>query len=144
MGMEGRISRAISPIDEIEKVLDYAVSVIPRDKILMGFQIYARDWKIPFEEGQEADTISVQQAMDLAYEHMSEIQYDYVSQSPYFHYTDDEGNAHIVWFEDARSAQAKFDTVKDYGLRGISYWGLGYEFPQNLPLLSDNFQIRKL
>ncbi len=136
--------RAISPINEIEKVLDYAVSVIPREKILMGFQIYARDWKLPFEEGQEAATISIQQAMDIAYEHMSEIKYDYVSQSPYFHYTDAEGNAHEVWFEDARSAQAKFDTVKDYGLRGISYWGLGYEFPQNFPLLSDNFQIRKL
>ena len=143
-GWRGGYPRAISPINEIERVLDYAVSVIPRDKILMGFQIYARDWKIPFEEGQEADTISVQQAMELAYEHMAEIQYDYVSQSPYFHYTDAEGNAHEVWFEDARSAQAKFDTVKDYGLKGISYWGLGYEFPQNFPLLSDNFQIRKL
>lgn len=143
-GWRGGQPRAISPINEIEKVLDYAVSVIPRDKILMGFQIYARDWKIPFEEGQEAETISVQQAMELANEHMSEIKYDYVSQSPYFRYTDAEGNAHEVWFEDARSAQAKFDTVKDYGLRGISYWGLGYEFPQNFPLLNDNFQIRKL
>ncbi len=142
-GWRGGQPRAISPINEVEKVLDYAVSVIPRDKILMGFQIYARDWKIPFEEGHEADTISVQQAMEIAYEHMSEIKYDYVSQSPYFHYTDAEGNAHEVWFEDARSAQAKFDAVKDYGLRGISYWGLGYEFPQNFPLLSDNFQIRK-
>jgi len=75
---------------------------------------------------------------------MSEIHYDYVSQSPYFYYTDAEGNSHVVWFEDARSAQAKFDTVKQYGLRGISYWGLGYEFPQNFPLLADNFQIKKL
>lgn len=143
-GWRGGQPRAISPINEIEKVLDYAVSVIPRDKILMGFQIYARDWQLPFQQGQEADTISMQQAMDLAYEHMSEIKYDYVSQSPYFRYTDDAGNAHEVWFEDARSAQAKFDTVKEYGLRGISYWGLGYEFPQNFPLLNDNFQIRKL
>lgn len=143
-GWRGGRPRAISPINEIEKVLDYAVTVIPRDKILMGFQIYARDWQLPFREGQEADTISVQQAMNLAYEHMSEIKYDYVSQSPYFHYTDAEGNAHEVWFEDARSAQAKFDTVKEYGLRGISYWGLGYEFPQNLLLLADNFQINKL
>jgi len=74
---------------------------------------------------------------------MAEIHYEYESQSPYFHYTDAEGIAHEVWFEDARSAQAKFDTVKEYGLRGISYWGLGYEFPQNFPLLGSNFQIRK-
>ncbi|HPW99973.1 MAG TPA: LysM peptidoglycan-binding domain-containing protein [Sedimentibacter sp.] len=142
-GWRGGRPRAISPLNEIRKVLDYAVSVIPRDKILMGFQIYARDWKIPFEEGDEAATFSVQDAINLAYEHMAEIHYEYESQSPYFHYTDAEGIAHEVWFEDARSAQAKFDTVKEYGLRGISYWGLGYEFPQNFPLLGSNFQIRK-
>jgi spore germination protein len=142
-GWRGGIPRAISPLNEIKRVLDYAVSVIPKDKILMGFQIYARDWKIPFQEGDEATTISVQDAINLAYEHMAEIHYDYVSQSPYFHYRDAEGNIHEVWFEDARSAQAKFDTVKEYGLRGISYWGLGYEFPQNFPLLADNFQINK-
>ena len=39
--------------------------------------------------------------------------------------------------------QAKFDTVKSYGLAGISYWALGYPFPQNWALLEDNFIIRK-
>jgi hypothetical protein len=48
-----------------------------------------------------------------------------------------------VWFEDARSAQAKFDTVKEYNLRGISYWALGYPFPQNWVLLEDNFIVQK-
>lgn len=143
-GWRGGPPRAISPINEIEKVLDYATSVIPRNKILMGFQIYARDWKLPFASGDEAETISVDEAMRRAYEHMSEIRYDYVAQSPYFRYTDDEGNAHEVWFEDARSAQAKFDAVKEYDLRGLSYWGLGYPFTQNWLLLDDNFDVRKL
>ena len=49
-------AQAISPINEIKKVLDYAVTVIPRDKILFGFQIYARDWVLPFVEGSEAET----------------------------------------------------------------------------------------
>ncbi|MDF2948493.1 MAG: hypothetical protein K0R07_507 [Sedimentibacter sp.] len=143
-GWRGGQPRAISPINEIEKVLDYAVSVIPRDKILMGFQIYARDWTLPFAPGQEADTISVEEAMNIAYAHNAQIQYDYLAQSPFFRYSDNEGNAHEVWFEDARSAQAKFDTVKEYGLRGLSYWGLGYPFTQNWVLLKDNFEIKKL
>jgi spore germination protein len=142
-GWRGGPPRAISPINEIEKVLDYAVTAIPKEKILMGFQIYARDWKLPFVKGMTADTISSQDAMDLAYKHLAEIHYDYTAQSPYFHYTDEEGNPHEVWFEDARSAQAKFDAVKDYGLRGISYWGLGYPFPQNWVLLGENFNILK-
>lgn len=143
-GWRGGQPRAISPINEIERVLDYAVTVIPRNKILMGFQIYARDWTLPFEPGQEAETISIEEAMNRAYAHNAQIQYDYVAQSPYFRYTDGEGNAHEVWFEDARSAQAKFDAVKEYGLRGISYWGLGYPFTQNWALLADNFDIKKL
>lgn len=35
--------QAISPLNQIRRVLDYAVSVIPRNKIFFGFQIYARD-----------------------------------------------------------------------------------------------------
>ncbi len=143
-GWRGGQPRAISPVNEMRKVLDYAVTVIPRDKILMGFQIYARDWTLPFQPGQNAETISVEEAMERAYAHNAQIQYDYVAQSPFFRYSDENGNAHEVWFEDARSAQAKFDLVKEYGLRGLSYWGLGYPFTQNWTLLADTFDIAKL
>ncbi len=135
--------QAISPLNEIKKVLDYAVTVIPRDKILFGFQIYARDWLLPHVQGQEAETFSQQEAIRRAIQYGAAIQYDPVAQSPFYRYTDEQGRNHEVWFEDARSAQAKFDVVKDYNLRGISYWVLGYPFPQNWLLLKDNFTIRK-
>jgi spore germination protein len=135
--------RAISPIDQIRRVLDYAVSVIPRNKLFMGFQIYARDWLLPHKQGQSAETFSNQKAIERAIQYGAVINYDSVAQSPYYRYTDAQGRMHEVWFEDARSAQAKFDTVKEYGLRGISYWALGPAFPQNWALLGDNFIIRK-
>lgn len=136
--------RAISPINLIKNVLDYAVTVIPRNKIFFGFQIYARDWVIPHVQGQEAETFDMQEAIRRAVRYGAEIKYDTTAQSPYFRYTDENGVNHEVWFEDARSAQAKFDMVKDYGLRGISYWALGYPYPQNWVLLEDNFNIKKL
>jgi spore germination protein len=135
--------QAISPLNQIKRVLDYAVTVIPRDKIFFGFQIYARDWVLPHVPGTEADTFSQQEAIRRAVEHDVAIQYDETAQSPFFRYADDQGQTHEVWFEDARSAQAKFDTVKNYKLRGISYWVLGYPYPQNWALLEDNFTIRK-
>ncbi|WP_027399644.1 LysM peptidoglycan-binding domain-containing protein [Anaerovorax odorimutans] len=135
--------RAISPINEIKKVLDYAVTVIPKDKIYFGFQIYARDWLLPYKEGQEAETFSTQEAIKRAAKYGAEIKYDTVAQSPYYRYEDEKGRLHEVWFEDARSAQSKFDLVKDYNLKGISYWVLGYPFPQNWELLNDNFNIKK-
>ncbi|MDI3257911.1 MAG: glycosyl hydrolase family 18 protein [Kyrpidia sp.] len=136
--------RAISPADQIRAVLNYAVTVIPGNKILMGFQIYARDWRIPHVQGQQAETISVREAVRRAVQHGAEIHYDQQAQSPFFRYWDARGQGHEVWFEDARSAQAKFDLVKNYNLRGISYWVLGFPFPQNWLLLEENFQVRKL
>jgi spore germination protein len=136
--------QAVSPLNKIKDVLNYAVSVIPREKILMGFQLYARDWIIPHVQGQEAETYSPQEAVARALKYGVAIQYDPVAASPYFHYTDTQGKNHEVWFEDARSAQAKFNTIKEYQLRGVSYWVLGYPYPQNWALLGDNFTIKKI
>lgn len=136
--------RAISPVNEIRRVLDYAVSVMPRVKIFLGFQIYARDWVLPHVRGQEAETFSNKQALERAIRYGARIQFDEVAQSPFYRYWDAQGRQHEVWFEDARSAQAKFDLVKEYNLGGISYWALGYPFPENWALLEDNFTIRKL
>src|SRR5690606_40190140 len=63
-------------------------------------------------------------------------------QSPYYRYTDTSGQEHEVWFEDARSVQVKYETVREYGLRGVSYWVLGNPFPQNWPVLQSNFTIQ--
>jgi spore germination protein len=136
--------QAISPVHQIRRVLDYAVTVIPRDKIFMGFQVYARDWLLPHVQGQEAETFSPQEAVERAIRYGAMIQYDPIAASPFYRYVDSQGRTHEVWFEDARSAQAKFELVKEYQLRGISYWVLGYPYPENWALLEDNFRIRKL
>ncbi|AET68322.1 putative glycosyl hydrolase [Desulfosporosinus orientis DSM 765] len=135
--------QAISPLNQIKGVLDYAVSEIPKNKIFFGFQIYARDWVVPHIQGQVAETFSHQEAVSRALKYKAAIQYDSVAESPFYRYVDERGVNHEVWFEDARSAQAKFDTVKEYNLRGISYWVLGYPFTQNWELLEANFDIIK-
>src|SRR5690606_24228298 len=124
---------------------DYAVSVIPPEKIMMGAPLYGYNWTLPYVQGGPfAPTISPQAAVRLARDTGAIIQYDYTAQAPFFRYYDNQGREHIVWFEDARSMQAKFNLIKEYGLRGISYWVLGQAFPQNWVLLEDNFTIRKL
>ncbi|TQS71030.1 LysM peptidoglycan-binding domain-containing protein [Ornithinibacillus gellani] len=142
-GWAGGPPLAIAPINKVRDVLDFAVSVIPRNKIMMGIPLYGRDWKIPWEQGTIARTISPQAAVRLAKEHGAAIQYHEQYQSPFFRYTDDTGQQHEVWFEDARSMQVKYDTIKQYGIRGGSYWVLGNPFPQNWPVLQQNFFIKK-
>ncbi|NLO47333.1 MAG: LysM peptidoglycan-binding domain-containing protein [Clostridiales bacterium] len=142
-GWRGGPPQAISPIGPIKRVLSYAVSVMPKDKIFFGFQLYARDWLLPHQAGRQAETFSAQEARRRAVRYGAEIQYDEQAQSPFFRYRDEQGRMHEVWFEDARSAQAKFDAVKAYDLRGISYWALGYPFPENWFLLNENFTVIK-
>ncbi len=137
--------QAVSPIGPVRNVVEYAVSQIPSGKIFLGQNLYGYDWSTPYpsQGGSAAKALSPQQALAIAAEREVDIKYDYVAQAPHFKYTD-AGVQHEVWFEDARSIQAKFDLIKQFNLRGMMYWKLGLAFPQNWLLLEDNFTIRKI
>ena len=142
-GWAGGKPWAIAPINEVKKVLDYAVTVIPRNKILMGAPLYGRDWKVPWVDGTFAKSVSPQGAIDLASKYGVRIQYNDQYQSPFFKYWDENGQQHEVWFEDARSMLAKQMVVNDYRLRGLSYWVLGSAFPQNWVLQHSRYRVVK-
>ncbi len=133
---------AVAPIPNVRQVVDYAVTRIPREKINLGIPNYGYDWTLPFEQGvSRARTVSSLKAVQTAIENDAVIRYDERAQSPYFHYFKD-GKEHEVWFEDVRSMQAKFDLVKEYGLRGMGYWQIMNLFRANWLLLADQFWIR--
>ncbi|GER68516.1 glycoside hydrolase family 18 protein [Weizmannia acidilactici] len=142
-GYSGGPPMPVSPIGPVRDVLRYAVTEIPPNKILMGQNLYGYDWTLPFTPGDTARAVSPQQAIRLAARYNVPIQYDTRSEAPHFDYTDENNRRHTVWFEDARSIQAKFNLVKELGLRGISYWKLGLAFPQNWLLIADNFDVVK-
>lgn len=143
-GYSGGSPLPVSPIGPVRKVLEYAITEIPASKIMMGQNLYGYDWTLPYVAGGKyAQAISPQQAIQLASRYNVSIEYDRNAQAPHFRYRDENGDEHKVWFEDARSIQAKFDLVKELGLRGVSYWKLGLDFPQNWLLITDNFHITK-
>lgn len=143
-GYSGGPAMPVSPIGPVRQVLEYALSEMPGSKIMMGQNLYGYDWTLPYVAGGAyARALSPQAAIDLARNRGVAIQYDYQAQAPHFDYIDDEGKTHKVWFEDARSIQAKFNLIKELGLRGISYWKLGLPFPQNWLLIQDNFNVVK-
>ncbi|WP_066195211.1 LysM peptidoglycan-binding domain-containing protein [Gracilibacillus timonensis] len=143
-GYSGGPPMAVSPIGPVRDVVNYALTEMPANKILLGQNLYGYDWTLPYEPGGEyAQAVSPQQAVQLARDYNQAILYDEEAQAPYFFYTDEDGNRHEVWFEDARSIEAKFDLIREKQLRGISYWKLGLAFPQNWLLLGDQFHINK-
>lgn len=134
---------AVAPIHQVRRVVDYAVTEIPTEKINLGIPNYGYDWPLPFEQGvTAATTIGNVQAVQIAIEQNAEIQFDELSQSPFFTYMQD-GIEHEVWFEDVRSLQAKFNLIKEYQLRGCGYWQIMKWFRANWLLLQQNFYIIK-
>ena len=75
-------------------------------------------------------TLGNQEAVALAAQVGAEISFDQTAQAPAFFYVR-EGVGHQVWFEDARSIQAKLRLALGRGLGGAAYWNLLRPFAQN-------------
>ncbi len=136
---------AVAPLPNVRRVLEYALTEIPADKIFLGIPNYGYNWKLPYVQGESrAVTLGNLTAVELAISKGSEILYDEYSQSPYFYYTDPEGTKRVVWFEDVRSLNGKFLLVSENSLRGCGYWNLMRPFPQNYLLLNSLFRIEKI
>lgn len=134
---------AVAPIDKVEQVVRYAVSAIPPCKIFMGVPNYGYDWTLPYVEGESvAQSIGNVAAVEQAIAVGSFIDYDERAQTPHYNYF--RGNSeHEVWFEDARSIEAKLALAQRYGLRGVSIWNIMRWFPQLWQVLSANYVIEK-
>lgn len=136
--------RAISPLREVEAVISYAVTRIPSNKILMGMPNYAYDWETPWRQNDVANTITNTRALELALDNGANIMFDNSAQAPYFNYVDNRGNTRVVWFEDAKSLDARLNLVTKYKLAGVSYWTINNFFPVNWAVLTSKFKIVKV
>ena len=135
---------AVAPIDGVRRAVEFAMSRIPKDKILMGIPNYGYDWKIPHQPGTSATVVNNPGAVAIAMRSGVNIQFDEKAQTPWFRYTDANGQAREIWFEDARSIRAKLELVRELGIAGVSYWTVNNPFAANWTLLEGMFKVRKL
>lgn len=136
--------QAVSPVNKMRAVLDYAVTKIPPGKLLMGFSNYGYSWALPWRQGEGAKVISNAGAVDLASSVFAEIKFDPVAQAPHFIYTDAAGQQREVWFEDPRSVRARLALVSEYGLAGISWWTLNRLYRPGFLTLESMFGVEKI
>ncbi|ORX23517.1 glycoside hydrolase [Thermoanaerobacterium sp. PSU-2] len=122
----------IASIGFVRSVLDYAAKSIETKKIWLGMAVYGYDWA---EGSNYPRTLSYFQAIETAKNLGVKIEYDETAQESTYTYTVDSIK-HTVWFEDARSFQAKLPLVTQYGISGIAVWRLGQEDPNVWNILS--------
>lgn len=85
-----------------------------------------------------------EEAVQLAVQYGASIQFDERAASPFFYFTDEEARSNVVWFEDARSIQAKLRLNAEFDLYGISYWNLMRPFAGNWLVLVGMTRIRNV
>lgn len=133
---------AVAPLNKVRQVLEYALTKIPPEKIHLGIPNYGYDWTLPFVQGtSKARTIGNVEAVEIAIAQGVPISFDETAQSPYFTYVKD-GVTHEVWFEDVHSIYAKFGLIREFGLRGMSYWQIMRLFRANWLLKEGTFGPR--
>ncbi len=131
----------VAPLNKVRQVVEYALTEIPAEKILLGVPNYGYDWILPFVRGEsQAVTIGHVEAVQIAIANSVPIQYDEVAQSPFFLY-EREGVMHEVWFEDVRSLERKYDLIREFGLRGMGVWQIMRLFRAMWFLYEDMFEI---
>ncbi|MCL5952406.1 MAG: glycosyl hydrolase family 18 protein [Chloroflexi bacterium] len=144
-----------APIWWIRQVASYAVSRIPREKIILGIHLYAYDWG-----GKETTAMWWSDVQALKKRYGGEV-----------HYVDMDANGvvgesvltysvpgprcprhsldcdppppedHTVWFVDARYVRASWDLVKEFRLGGIVLWRPGGEDPAIWDVLKPSSSI---
>ncbi len=135
---------SVAPINELRYVLDYAVSIIPSQRILMGMTNYGFDWILPYAPGTAAKMLAFTQAEDIAAQAGATIRFDISSQSPYFYYEDDMGEIHMVWFDNEPSIRARLELVDAYNLGGVSFWTINLFSPASYQTLTALYDVRKV
>lgn len=132
---------AVAPLNKVREVVEYALTKIPAEKINLGIPNYGYDWTLPFVRGtSKAQSIGNIEAVQIAIVQSVPIQFDEIAQSPFFTYIQNN-QTHEVWFEDVRSIHGKFGLVREYGLRGMSYWQIMRLFRANWLLQEGEFSI---
>ncbi|MBO5305750.1 MAG: LysM peptidoglycan-binding domain-containing protein [Clostridia bacterium] len=139
--------QAVAPIDKVRRVVEYATSVIPREKIFLGTPNYGYDWRLPFVMGETvARSLSNAEAVSQAWEKNAAINFDEVAKAPYYNYYNRENGRpveHVIWFEDARSAEATMALIEEFSLRGFFVWNMMRFFPSLWLVANSSFPIRR-
>ncbi len=134
----------ISSIHNLDEFLKYVNAFIPPDKIIIGIPTIGYEWELPFLPGlSNINVLSYDSAVNLARVHNVAIEFDSLSQTPYFIYNYNN-TQHIVWFIDARTINALLDLVIKYNLHGSGIWNITLYNPQLWLIINSQFNIEKV
>lgn len=135
---------AVSPINQVRQTIQYAISVMPSQIILMGMPNYGHDWTLPLQAYSAARILSFNEAEALAKSAEAYVKFDPEMQVSYFNYVDSMGLEHVVWFDNEMGIRSRLKLVEDYNLAGVSFWTINNFSPASYQTLNTMYDVRKV
>ncbi len=116
----------VTPYWWLEQVIDWAVSQIPRERIVVGLPFYTRHWII--QDGKTSPAYGLKQDECSRLVEQTGRDPEYLERDATYRliWTDREGEHH-VYYDDASTLHKKMELAKRKGVQGIAFWRLGQE-----------------
>ncbi len=138
----------VSNISYLRALIEYVISQVSPDKIIVGKPILGYDWRLPFIPNESyATSLTINSVLILANDAGAIIEFDEESQTPYFYYNEfgfTYPAQHVVWFIDARSIEVLNRLITDYLLNGSGVWNIMIYNQQLWTITNSTFDIVKL
>lgn len=120
----GQGAGPVAGIDWMTADLNYAVSQVLPDKLLLGLPAYGYDFDVTHNTGVTVEWRSINA---LVASTGGKPTLDTVSESEHFDYIAGDGSHHQVWYDTSQSIQDKAHLAVTLQLAGASMWALGFE-----------------
>lgn len=128
----GAASGPVSSQDWFVKNVQFAETVIPKEKIICAIANYGYDWVLKPKKGklppdEHDQTVSVQDAWLEARDSDQDVNFDDDAMNPHFSYLDERSVQHDVWFLDGVTALNHMRAAQNLGIQTFALWRLGSE-----------------
>lgn len=128
----------VASISFVEKSIEYAISKVPKEKIVLGIPLYGRYWQNGASYGGLA--VSLEKTEELVKNYKSTVTYDDASKSvkavitiqnsdskPKIYGKTLNAGTYTIWYENEASVRAKLELINKYDVKGAGTWRLGLE-----------------
>jgi spore germination protein YaaH len=112
----------VASLGWVEETVRYAVSRVPREKVLLGLAGYGYDWG---SDGSNA-VVPAAEAARLAQRYGTRLRWDDAASEATFTYWQGKVK-HTVWVENSYAVELRLALASRYRLAGVALWRLGQE-----------------
>ncbi|QQG40919.1 MAG: hypothetical protein HYV37_01185 [Candidatus Levyibacteriota bacterium] len=120
------------PFPEFTLMVQDFLNIVPKEKLVIVFGMFGYDWQVDTDGksvGQAravTTTVAKKQFVNQCLFKKCDVKRDKVSAETTITYIDNQGNNHIVWFEDEESVAKKSEFLKEKGIKNVGYWAYSY------------------